>query len=427
VKIGFVSAFPPERDGIADYSLYLIKSIEDVSNDCTFYVMARMLNDKPSVTSFSKRVMLFRIWRLGSFKDILKSIVTLTKAIIATKADILHIQYRFTRDQGGSAGEPFFILMLIAKRIIRKPKIVVSLHDFWLPREAEQRAYEITKSRVAAKLYKFYYGAYVRAVLNIPNLIINIVNSRKSPVTESIKKHSKQEVVEVLHGLPYVGVGAKQGNGNAYEMTHNQEMFGMRDKFTILLFGFIRKAKGYEYVIKAVKKVVACQPLMKGRIRLLIAGIPSPPEEQSYLNYLKELVHKLDLEDVTSIITKYLNINEINLLFRAADITVVSYTRRVGPSGVLSRALAYEVPSIITCDDKYITHSMSLPALTVNLDVDEIASAILKLMTDDDEYNKQIKRIKEYKDISSNKGIALLHLKLYEKLFSASINKRRMR
>jgi len=420
VKIGVISAFPPVRDGIADYSFYLVKSMEDVCNDCTFYVMAPLLDDKPKVTSCSERVMLFRIWRMKSVMDMLKSIILIIKVLFVIKADILHIQYRFTRDQGGSAGEPFFILMFVVKKILRKPKIVVSLHDFWLPKEAEQRAYEIMKSKMGAKLYKFYYAAYVRAILNIPDLIISIVNSRKSPVTECIKKYTRQKVVEVLHGLPHV---SDKGDGNTSNAKHNKEELGISDKFIILLFGFVRKAKGYHHVIKAVKKIGERQPSIKERIKVMLVGIPSPPEEQSYLNYVKKLVHKLDLDDVVSIITKYLSKKEIDLFFRAADITVISYTRRVGPSGILSFALAYEVPSIITCDEKYITHETSLPTLKVNLDIDEIASAILKLMTDEDEHCKQIRRIRKYKAVNSNRKIALLHIKLYEKLCSEVISK----
>ena len=106
MKIGFITAFPPEKDGVADYSCSLIESVMKVSVDCTFYVMSRMLDSKPTVTYLDERVILFRIWRMKSFKNIIRSLVLLIKMIFATKVDILHIQYRFTRDAGGSAGEP---------------------------------------------------------------------------------------------------------------------------------------------------------------------------------------------------------------------------------------------------------------------------------------------------------------------------------
>lgn len=418
MKIGFVSVFAPSKDGIADYSLHLIRSIENTSSDCIFYVMAPLIDDKQSVVRVSQRVTVLRIWRMRSLKDMLQSIIFLLRAIIVTNVDILHIQYRFTREQGGSAGEPFLILMLITKRMLRK-KIVISLHDFWLPNEAEQRASELIRSKLLAKLYKYYYALYVRAVLSIPNLILSIVNSKKSPVTQLIKKYTKQEVVEVLHGLPQLDLPAKRRKVAA-SVGKSGGGFDANDRFTVILYGFIRRSKGYDYVIKAMEKIVTSQPDMRARIRLVIAGTIASSEEEPYLNYLKRLAAELRIDDLVSISERYLDAEEVNSVFSNAGAIVIPYTRRVGPSGVLASALAYEVPAVITSDNKYITHDMHLPCLTVNLNEDEIASAILKLMTDKHEYERQVRLIREYKELQNNEDIAMSHVELYRKLLSTN-------
>ena len=154
----------------------------------------------------------------------------------------------------------------------------------------------------------------------------------------------------------------------------------------------------------------------------MLTGSPLPGE-QFYLHYIKRIIRESDLDSVVLQATRYLSNDEIGLFFGAADITVIPYARRVGPSGVLSFALAYEVPSIITYDDKYVTRKADLPALPVNLDADEIASAILKLMTDKNAYAEQIQRIREYKAANNNEKIALLHIKLYEKLCTDGITR----
>jgi threonine synthase len=41
MKIGLITAFPPERDGVGDYSFHLVNSISEVSADCIFHVIAR--------------------------------------------------------------------------------------------------------------------------------------------------------------------------------------------------------------------------------------------------------------------------------------------------------------------------------------------------------------------------------------------------
>ena len=275
MRIAFISVFPPARDGIADYSLYLVKSIENASKNCFLYVMAPTLDGDRSVTRISKRTILCRIWKMNSIENIMKSIIVLVKAIITVRADVVHIQYRFTREQGGSAGEPFLALMLIIRRVARKTKIIVSLHDFWLPNEAEERVRELTSSKLLAKLYRYYYVAYTRAMLSIPNSIISVVNSMRSPVTTLIKNNTKREVVEVLHGLPEVS-NFSMYNKNSFAKEENATESGSGNIFTIVLYGFIRSSKGYHYVVRAIKRMVTFQPDTRGRVRLLIAGtLPS--------------------------------------------------------------------------------------------------------------------------------------------------------
>jgi glycosyltransferase involved in cell wall biosynthesis len=414
MKICFVSFFPPEKEGVADYSYYLIKSIEDICNECRFYVMAGSLDSKQRLAralSSDQNLKVFRIWNMRSIKGMLQSIILIMKTLTALKADILHIQYVFKRPMGGSVGEPFLVLML-ATKLIRKVGIVVSLHDFWLPFEAEQRAYEITGSKLAAKLYRLYYEAYMRIMLSVPDLIINIVNVKLSPVTERIRAYSKSEVVEILHGLPYVR------RKNREDRIICKERLGVKDRFTILLFGFIRNAKGYEHIIRAVKKIVEFEPSLKEKVKVMLVGMPILPEDQSYLNFLKEVVCNLGLRDNLLTIARYLNNSEVDTVFGATDAIVLSYNRRVGPSGVLSFALAHEIPSVTTCDEKYITHDANLPTLVVNLDSGEIAKAILKLITDRNEYERQVREIRKYKISNSNQSIASMQVKFYEKCIS---------
>jgi len=410
MKIAFVSIFPPHRDGIADYSFFLVEAMREVCSDCFFYIIAPTLDHNIEGIRLNEQVHLLRIWNMSSFKRALRSIISIIKIVVATKVDVLHIQYRFTREQGGSVGEPFLVLILILRKAMKRVRIVVSLHDFWLPSQVEKRAHEITKSRTLARLYRIYYIAYVRLMLSAPNLIFSIVNVRGSLTTELIKKYAKSEVVETLHGLPDIG------SIDMDKRTKYKGIVGGDGKFTILLFGFIRKDKGYEYVLRAIRKIIESSPSMKETIRVMLVGAPIFPEDKVYLGYLEKLVDDLDLRSITLVIPKYLENEEVNSFFGAADVTIISNTRRVGPSGVFSLALAYEVPSIITSDGIYITHESRIPALIVNLNTDEIASAILGLMTNKHEYAQQLQKIRDYKAANSNQEIAFSHLRWYRKL-----------
>ncbi len=415
MRIGFLSPFPPTKTGISDYSFNLIKSVESVCVNQTLYVIAPLLDDEADISIVGKKTILIRTWSMKSLGSTLKSIIAIIKTILAVKFDVLHIQYSFTREQGGSAGEPFFLIMLVAKKMLTNLSIVVSLHDFWEPVEAERRAYEIIGSTVLAKFYKLYYESYMRLMLSVPDLIIAIVNAKGSRVTDRIRKFTRNDVVEVLHGFPDVEQKHELSDAGI-------EKAGRNNRFTILLFGFVRKTKGYEYVIRAVQRIVESDPAMKEKIRLIIAGAPILPEDQDYLDHLKRLVRNMGLEDVVVPITRYLKKEEVDNLFRQADVAIHSYTRRVGPSGVFSFAVAYEVPSIITCDDKYITSKTDLPATIVSLNEIEIASAIRRLLDDKDEYEKEIRRIRQYKGSNNNRTIALSHVKLYSRLRHCNVD-----
>jgi len=416
LKICFISPYPPERDGVADYSYYLIKSIGKLTKECSFVVMARTLDGRLVSKQIGEKVILLRIWGMGSLAETARSLVVLIRAIATSKPDIIHIQYRFTRDQGGSAGEPWFLLMLLAKLLLRAPRLVISLHDFWLPKEAERRAFEITGSRLASRLYRFYYYFYLRAVLRVPDSIVSIVSSENSAITRSLKGLTSRRVLEIPHGLPEVIAPATERPFSVYKSKGEDKR--ENDAFRILLFGFIRRAKGYHYVIEAVGKLVGQDPSLRRKIKLVIAGIPSPPQERGYLDYLQDLVSKLSLNDCVTIITKFLSEEEISSLFNSADLMVAPYSVRVGPSGVLSFALAYGVPAIVTFDERYFTRDSKIPAFAADLSVAGIASAISKLMTDHVEYGKQVQLIEEYRKKNNNEKIALRHVKLYKDLLS---------
>jgi glycosyltransferase involved in cell wall biosynthesis len=104
---------------------------------------------------------------------------------------------------------------------------------------------------------------------------------------------------------------------------------------------------------------------------------------------------------------------------------IAPYSIRVGPSGVLSFALAYGVPSIVTFDKRYFTRDSKIPAFATDLSVAGIASAISKLMTDPVEYRKQIRLMAKYRRKNNNEEIAIQHVQLYKALLNLRKNHRR--
>jgi glycosyltransferase involved in cell wall biosynthesis len=397
-------------DGIADYCFFLVESMSETCSYCRIHVIAPIMSNNKKGIGYNADIQLFRVWDFSSPLKSLASILRIIQIVLAKELDILHIQYRFTHEQGGSVGEPFLVLILILRTLVKKTKIVVSLHDFWSPSQIENRMRELSRSRTIAKFYKLYYVVYVRLMLSLPHAIFSITIGKGSRNSELIRKYAKSEVTEVLHGLPKtIQVDRKTQN-------KHKESLGVKGRFVILLFGFIRSDKGYEYVFRALRKIIELTPTVKDRIYVFVVGAPLFSEDEAYLNYLEELVEELDLGDITRIVPRHVDNEEISIYYGAADITVLSNTQRVGPSGVFFFSLAYEVPTIITSDNVFVTSKSLIPALIVNLNVDELAWSIASLMNQPSVYAEQVQKIRKYKMDHTNQGIVLAHLNVYRKL-----------
>lgn len=113
-----------------------------------------------------------------------------------------------------------------------------------------------------------------------------------------------------------------------------------QNKKVILFFGLLRPHKGLKYLIKAFKKVVKEVP----NAWLYISS------DLSYSPQQNELLQRLERSGVskfTQLVKKYIPSNEIEMIFKAADIVVMPYTI-VSQSGILNLSYAFKKPVIIT-------------------------------------------------------------------------------
>jgi len=112
---------------------------------------------------------------------------------------------------------------------------------------------------------------------------------------------------------------------------------GLNEKI-ILFFGFIRKYKGLDILLKAMK-------ILKDKnqgIKLVIAG-----EFYDDKNIYNELINKLELKEELILHTHFISDSDVKYYLCAADCVVQPY-RQATQSGVTPLAYHFEVPMIVT-------------------------------------------------------------------------------
>ena len=153
------------------------------------------------------------------------------------------------------------------------------------------------------------------------------------------------------------------------------------DKMVLLFFGMIKKVKGLDVLLLALKDVIKEHP----DILLLIAG---KPWQNDFSNY-QRIIDENNLSENIILHTKFIAHEDVEYYYSAADLVVLPY-KKIYQSGVLMMTLSYERPALVS----------DLPALKEVItdnengflfhseDVDDLASRLNQILSDKDNFEK---------------------------------------
>ena len=113
------------------------------------------------------------------------------------------------------------------------------------------------------------------------------------------------------------------------------------DKYTVLLFGKVRKYKGIDVLIKSVQYL---SDEAKKRIRIIIAGEQFKDLDDTDYD---ELIHQCGAESIVEFRNRRISDTEKAQLFIEADVCVCPY-RVIFGSGVLLESYTYKCPVIVS-------------------------------------------------------------------------------
>lgn len=275
---------------------YLFKSFDKVDFHTVFWYQ------KPGSSFFKKG------------KNILAFYILQSKFLISKKPRIVHFQWLdryFLTDR--------IMLPILAR--LRGHKVVLTVHNVNAGKRDKNDTYY---NRFT--LYMLYH------LCN--HLIVHTIKSKQELEKEFNVKPANISVIK--HGM-----NNKVTNGGISSIAARNSMLINSHEKVILFFGNLDYYKGVDILIEGINYL----PVeLRNQIRLIIAG---NSKSREYLNEIHSMIERSSFNFKTIAHLKYINDEDIEKYFMAADCIVLPY-RDIYQSGVLFMAYNFGLPTLAT-------------------------------------------------------------------------------
>ena len=158
-------------------------------------------------------------------------------------------------------------------------------------------------------------------------------------------KFSKSEIIKMNSNLfSYISI-IPHGNYIPFiniqnDKVKSKEKLGIPNNRTVLLFfGMIKKVKGLEILLSALKAVVKKNP----DVLLVIAGKPWKNNFSSY----QKIIDKNNLSEYILLHTKFIKQEDVEHYYCASDLVILPY-KKIYQSGVLMMTLSFDRPALVS-------------------------------------------------------------------------------
>ena len=201
-------------------------------------------------------------------------------------------------------------------------------------------------------LVKLLFGKVVLTIHDVSSFAnlsdSSIIGSMIYKLTDLILTHnefSKSEIIKTHTSLSSCIYIVPHGNYTPFiNVQHDKEksrkLLGIpNNKKVLLFFGMIKKVKGLDVLLHALKGVIKENP----DVLLLIAG---KPWENDFSNY-QSIINENNLSDYCLLHTKFIPHADVEHYYCSADLVVLPY-KKIYQSGVLIMTLSYGKPALVS-------------------------------------------------------------------------------
>lgn len=326
-RVCLISPYPPQQGGISEYSRSLS---EELSTCVEVTVLAQAERGEIGKSEHDNSVLVRWIWE----KNSLLTPFRLFKDVLRIKPAIVHIQY----ESYGLYGLFDFIttpLMLFLLRTGRFPTFL-TLHSFIESPRQRARDMDYATAGVSGKAFKYLYQVLRTTVrLAIRSLQVKVI----------VHSNVLADKLKILgfkpQNIAVIPIGSPKTVRRTQKLEAKRKL-GLDGEKVVLFFGFISAAKKISDLILAFREVLRNLP----RCVAIISGVPSAfdPKAKEYHDELKEQARWTER---IIFMDRFIPDEEVDVLFSAADIFVLTYSINQGSSAALPLALAYGLPVVV--------------------------------------------------------------------------------
>ncbi len=335
LRIAMVSPLPPQRTG---ESLYTVNLITELARTGRIHVTALTGKDTEAIATETGLVEVLNVWK---GRNLLYPFA-LVKHLKRIRPHIVHVQFGPDGEvYGGLFGEPMLLFLILCR--LFGFRTTVTLHSTWMADQVVERAGTF---RFLSR-FSFLARAAFRGYMRLLDWGTSILQLSTVKTNSLLRKaflrdfgYRPEKVVEIPHPcrLPTKQLDRKCAS----------EMLGLPDRRIVLMFGFIRRGKGIDVAIRAMKQIRDSLP----NTIMLIAGIPLEHDGMVYLQELREQTIRLSLDDHVRFDTEFIPEERVPVYFSAASVILFPYTESVGASGPIHNYAGYGIP-IVAADVGY--------------------------------------------------------------------------
>ncbi len=383
VKVGFVSVFPPNTNGIGDYTHDLCRAIRARSPETSLIVLGDRAGPLAGLD-----VEVDRCWSLRG--DWVPDVLA---AVDRARVDVVHLQHGYYMGRDGR------VPALLAGLRSRGVRAVITLHAIYAER-----------FRRLTSLGRWSPARFHRALAERAD---RLVIHQREGAFEPLVRHGvpAAQIVVIPHGT---------ADTAATDPVAARQALGLPATAPIAIFlGFLMYSKGVDTVVRAFDRVAAAVP----GARLIVVGRPERdfPNPQ-YVWWLERLMRRGRAAGWLDYRPGYIPADLIPAYLAAADVLVFPYRQGYGSaSGILHRAYGAGRPVICSRGPKFsdargrmegdVPEAFADPG-----DVADWARSLVKLLGDPEARGRVARMSAELGRRSAWPVVAGQHLGLYRSL-----------
>jgi len=375
MRIAFISTYPPQECGIANFTKDLINAIHSNNRDIEVFIFAPSDTDIELENEYDKSFMIY------PGRD---NYIETANIINSLEVDCVSLQHEYGLFSGKD-GEDIISLL---ERL--EAPVITTLHTILTDPTESQRnilkkigdlsEYLVVMAPSGAKLMKELYGISERKIRFIHHGIPDLLPTL-----------SKDEMKRILN-IP-------------------------NDTFVLSTFGLLSEGKGIEYVLWALPKI-----LKEFKVKYFVIGRTHPKvvknEGERYREKILKIVSELGIEDYVIFVNRYLTQEEIINYLELTDIYITPY---LNPQQITSGTLSYAIglgKIVVSTPYVYAKDMLSNNRgfLCRFRDPDSIAEIILYLLRNPDELDRTRKNILNLREEMSWSSVGAKYIKLFQEV-----------